>query len=340
MNNSPIKSIKLLGFPWQTQDPFLFCVHHQDFYPKGNEEMGPAASLKGRAIGQDFAPNKEGWRMYHGENVPGFPAHPHRGFETVTVVTKGLVDHSDSLGAAGRFGNGDVQWMTAGKGVQHCEMFPLLHQDKENHLELFQIWLNLPKANKLTEPHFAMLWGDTISTYERQDVGGKATHVKVIAGNIENTNAPSPAPNSWAADATHEVAIWTIKMEAGAQWKLPTASRSMNRSLYFYEGNSIQIAGQIFSTHQAIELHADQEVLLQNGDTESFLLLLQGKPIGEPVVQYGPFVMNTQAEIQQAMSEYQRTQFGGWPWPSYEHVHPREKGRFAKYPDGVEEVRS
>lgn len=340
MNSSSIKSIKPLGFPWQTQDPFLFCVHHQDFYPKGNDGMGPEASLKGRAIGQDFAPNKEGWRMYHGEHVPGFPAHPHRGFETVTVVTEGLVDHSDSLGAAGRFGNGDVQWMTAGKGVQHCEMFPLLHKDKENPLELFQIWLNLPKAKKLTEPHFAMLWGDTIPIFVHHDANGKATHVKVIAGKIENTTAPSPAPNSWAADATHEVAIWTIKMEAGAQWKIPTASAAVNRSLYFYDGNSIQISGQNFSTQLAIELHADQEVVLQNGNSESYLLLLQGKPIGEPVVQYGPFVMNTQTEIQQAMSEYQRTQFGGWPWPSYEHVHPREKGRFAKYPDGVEEVRS
>ncbi len=180
MNNSPIKSIKPLGFPWQTQDPFLFCVHHQDFYPKGNDAMGPAASLKGRVIGQDFALNKEGWRMYHGEHVPGFPAHHHRGFVTVTIVTQGLVDHSDSLGAAGRFGNGDVQWMTAGKGVQHCEMFPLLHKDKENPLELFQIWLNLPKAKKLTEPHFAMLWGDTIPTYRSTDANGKSTDVKVI----------------------------------------------------------------------------------------------------------------------------------------------------------------
>lgn len=297
--------------------------------------MGPAASLKGRAIGQDFALNKEGWRMYHGEHVPGFPAHPHRGFETVTIVTKGLVDHSDSLGAAGRFGNGDVQWMTAGKGVQHCEMFPLLHQDKENPLELFQIWLNLPKAKKLTEPHFAMLWGDTIPTYHSTYANGKSTHVKVIAGNIENINAPSPAPNSWAADASHEVAIWTIKMEADAQWKLPTASADVNRSLYFYSGTSIQIADQNFSTHQAIELHADNEVALQNGNSESFLLLLQGKPIAEPIAQYGPFVMNTQTEIQQAMKEYQQTQFGGWPWPTYEHVHPRVQGRFAKYPNGT-----
>lgn len=100
--------------------------------------MGPAASLAGRSIGQDFAPNQP-WRMYHGEHVPGFPAHPHRGFETVTIVTKGLVDHSDSLGAAGRFGFGDVQWMTAGKGVQHCEMFPLINQEQDNPLELFQI---------------------------------------------------------------------------------------------------------------------------------------------------------------------------------------------------------
>jgi quercetin 2,3-dioxygenase len=335
---SSIKSIKPLGFPWQTQDPFLFCVHHEDFYPKGNDRMGPAESLAGRNIGQDFDPSQK-WRMYHGENVPGFPAHPHRGFETVTIVTKGLVDHSDSLGAAGRFGNGDVQWMTAGKGVQHCEMFPLLNRDDENPLELFQIWLNLPKAKKMTEPHFAMLWNDTIPTYTTKDPAGKLTRVRVVAGKIESTRAPAPAPNSWAFDHDHEVAIWTIHMEAGAEWTLPAASASVNRSLYFFEGASIQIADKNFASHQAVELYADKEVVLKNGATESKLLLLQGKPIQEPVVQYGPFVMNTQAEIQQAMREYQQTQFGGWPWPSYEHVHPREKGKFALYPDGNEETR-
>ena len=335
---SAIKSIKPLGFPWQTQDPFLFCVHHEDFYPKGNDVMGPAASLAGRNIGQDFNPNEK-WRMYHGQKVPGFPAHPHRGFETVTVVTKGVVDHSDSLGAAGRFGFGDVQWMTAGKGVQHCEMFPLLHKEQENPLELFQIWLNLPKANKMVAPHFAMLWSDAIPTFSSKDEAGKVTHVRVIAGKIENVSAPDPAPNSWAADLSNEVAIWTIKLEANTQWKLPTASSTVNRSLYFYEGASIQIAKKNFSSHQAIELHADQEVILKNGTTESYLLLLQGKPIAEPVVQHGPFVMNTSAEIQQAMNEYRQIEFGGWPWDSYEHVHERSKTRFAKYPDGKEEVK-
>lgn len=339
MSNTPIKSIKPLGFPWQTQDPFLFCVHHEDHYPKGNEVMGPAVSLAGRNIGQDFAPHQS-WRMYHGEQVPGFPAHPHRGFETVTIVTKGLVDHSDSLGAAGRFGFGDVQWMTAGKGVQHCEMFPLLNKDTENPLELFQIWLNLPKANKLTSPHFAMLWADAIPTFVNRDANGKAAHVRVIAGKLETTHPPAPAPNSWAADEKNEVAIWTIRMDAGAVWSLPKASPHVNRSLYFYDGASIKIEDKNFSTHQAIELQADQEVSLENGNSESYLLLLQGKPINEPVVQQGPFVMNTQAEIQQAMNEYRQTEFGGWPWPSHEHVHPREKTRFAKYPDGKEEIKN
>jgi redox-sensitive bicupin YhaK (pirin superfamily) len=338
MNPSPIKSIKPLGFPWATQDPFLFCVHHADAYPKGNDQMGPAASLAGRNIGQDFT-IKDGWRMYHGQNVPGFPAHPHRGFETVTICTKGLIDHSDSLGAAGRFGNGDVQWMTAGKGVQHCEMFPLLSKEKENPLELFQIWLNLPKSKKMVSPHFAMLWSDTIPSYETKDAKGKKTSAKVIAGKIDTVQAPDPAPNSWAANPENELAIWTIKLEAAAEWNLPKASAFVNRTLYFYDGKSVEMAGQNFTAHQAIELHADKEVKLVNGESESYLLLLQGKPINEPVAQHGPFVMNTQAEIQEAFLEYRQTQFGGWPWPSHEHVHERSKGRFAKYPDGKVDVR-
>ena len=301
--------------------------------------MGPASSLKGRNIGQDFAPD-QAWRMYHGEEVPGFPAHPHRGFETVTIVTKGLVDHSDSLGAAGRFGFGDVQWMTAGKGVQHCEMFPLIQKDKENPLELFQIWLNLPKAKKFASPHFAMLWNDTIPEVVMTDINGLTTKVRVIAGQLQQAKAPLPAPDSWAADSKNEVAIWTIRMEPGAQWKLPAAAITVNRSLYFYSGSAIEIASKNFSSHQALELHADKEVIIKNGETESHLLLLQGNPINEPIAQYGPFVMNTQAEIQQAMSEYRQTEFGGWPWPSHEHVHPIGKGRFARYPNGVEEVKS
>ncbi len=156
-----VLEVRPLGFPWETRDPFLFCAYHDDAYPAGNEAMGPAASLAGRDLGQDFA-GQDGWNMYHGHTVPGFPAHPHRGFETVTIVRRGLIDHSDSLGAVARFGGGDVQWLTAGAGIVHAEMFPLLQRDRPNPLELFQIWLNLPAADKMAPPHFAMLWNERL----------------------------------------------------------------------------------------------------------------------------------------------------------------------------------
>src|SRR3954454_19128777 len=155
MADSDILAVVPLGFQWPTLDPFLFCVHHDDAYPAGNDKLGPVASLAGREIGMDFA-GKDGWRMYHGDVVPGFPQHPHRGFETVTIVRRGLIDHSDSMGAAARYGRGDVQWLTAGKGIVHSEMFPLLDKGRGNPLELFQIWLNLPKASKMVNPYFSM----------------------------------------------------------------------------------------------------------------------------------------------------------------------------------------
>ncbi len=187
--------VKPLGFPWETQDPFLFCVYHSDDYPVGNEDFGPDTTLEGRNIGNDFV-LKDGWRMYHGATVPGFPVHPHRGFETVTVVRKGVVDHSDSLGGAGRYGHGDVQWMTAGKGVQHAEMFPLLNREKKNPLELFQIWLNLPGADKFVEPHYAMLWREHIPVIEQSDKDGLKTTIEVVAGSVGSVKAPDPAPAS------------------------------------------------------------------------------------------------------------------------------------------------
>lgn len=335
---STIVSIQPLSFPWQTSDPFLFCAFHNDNFPKGNGDLGPNASLSGRNIGSDFE-GRDGWSMYHGQSVPGFPAHPHRGFETVTIAETGWVDHSDSLGAAGRFGNGDVQWMTAGKGVQHSEMFPLLNEKTDNPLLLFQIWLNLPKKRKMVTPHFAMLWNDEIPVFENKDKLGRKTKVKVITGKIGSVNAPAPAPDSWAAKTQNEVAIWTIEMEPGAQWELPLASNEANRSIYLYSGESIEINGQKVNNMSVVRLKADKAAMIANGNTPAKLLFLQGKPINEPIAKYGPFVMNSQAEIQQAMREYQQTQFGGWPWPTHDHNHGLQKGRFALHADGREEVK-
>ncbi|HEY2901000.1 MAG TPA: pirin family protein, partial [Polyangia bacterium] len=151
MSDDVVLKVKPLGFPWETLDPFLFCAYHDDHYPVGNGRMGPAASLAGRNLGMDFE-GLDGWRMYHGQTIPGFPQHPHRGFETVTIARQGVIDHSDSLGATARYGRGDVQWLTAGKGIVHAEMFPLLDDGRPNPLELFQIWLNLPARDKMVDP--------------------------------------------------------------------------------------------------------------------------------------------------------------------------------------------
>ncbi len=333
MSNNAIINIKPLGFLWETSNPFLFCAHHLDDYPAGNLNLGPDASLEGRNLGMDFA-IKDGWRMYHGEKIPGFPTHPHRGFETVTVVLKGLIDHSDSLGAAGRYGNGDVQWMTAGAGVQHAEMFPLLNQNGRNPAELFQIWLNLPRARKYCNPYYTMHWAEDIPVFETKDSDGKSVAIKVIAGQLADKTALPPAPDSWANDPANEVAIWLIQLEAHAQFALPLASSDIYRSLYFYEGTTLKVNDTDIPSYHSVALYPDQTSLIQNGDAPASLLLLQGKPINEPVVQNGPFVMNTQEEIRKAYSDYNLTQFGGWPWPRYDMVHPREKGRFARYGDG------
>ncbi len=343
MQPNPIIQQRPLGFTWETADPFLLCVHHDDAYPRGNAQLGPDASLAGRDIGQDFAGN-DGWRMYHGRTVPGFPSHPHRGFETVTIVRKGFIDHADSLGAAARFGDGDVQWLTAGRGVVHSEMFPLLRADEANPLELFQIWLNLPGAGKMAAPHFTMFWSEDIPHHRAADAHGRVTEITCIAGNLrearDGTPLPPP-PHSWAANATADVAIWTIKMEPDARWVLPAATDlAARRNLYFFDGVRVTVGGQVISEHAALELRAAQAVELVNGPETSEFLLLQGRPINETVVQSGPFVMNSQQEIEQAFADYHRTRFGGWPWPDPAPVHGRERGRFAKYADGQTQTKA
>ena len=329
-----IVEIHPLGNRWQTVDPFLFCVHHIDHYPKGNEQFGPAAPLTGHDIGQDFE-GVDGWRMYHGDVVPGFPQHPHRGFETVTIIRRGYIDHSDSLGAAARFGAGDVQWLTAGSGVVHSEMFPLLNRDEPNTLELFQIWLNLPAKDKLVEPYFTMLWERDIPRRVFTDANGKRTEVMVIAGALDGTQPLPPPPHSWASKPEADLAIWSMALENGATWTIPPATGPQTlRTINFFAGTSLRVADRLVTGPSAVQVQANQPVTIEAVDGAADVLLLQGRPIGEPVAQYGPFVMNTRDELQRAFQDYQRTRFGGWPWPENAPVHGREAIRFAKHADG------
>ena len=329
-----------LGMPWPTLDPFLFCVHHDDRYPRGNGRFGPVASLTGRQIGQDFS-RKDGWSMYHGQQVPGFPAHPHRGFETVTLVRRGCIDHSDSLGAAARFGDGDVQWLTAGRGIVHAEMFPLLDEASDNPLELFQIWLNLPARSKMCAPYFSMLWAGQLPRAHVGGPNGAATEVVAVAGHLPGLDGlampPAPPPDSWASGADADLGIFTLALQPGARFTLPAAAGARTqRVLYFFAGDGLQLAGQDGGGHAAFQLDATKPLELANpGAQRCEMLLLQGRPIGEPVAQYGPFVMNTEDEVRAAFDDYRRTRFGGWPWTDDAPVHGADPRRFAQPPGGA-----
>lgn len=325
-----IKKILPLNFQWPTQEPFLFCVHHDDRYPAGNSRNGlEARHLEDRDVGQDFE-TKNGFRLYHGKEIPGFPVHPHRGFETITIVRKGYIDHADSLGAACRYGEGDVQWLTAGAGIQHSEMFPLLHKDKENPVELFQIWLNLPKKNKLAHPEFKILWAEQIPRI----IPAQGTEISLISGQYADHIFNQAPQKSWAAETSNEVNILLVKMQPGANFDFDRSRSLTNRTLYFFKGSSLVINGKIMSGGQAFMLDSRQDLKLTAGETPVEFLILEAKPIGEPVVQYGPFVMNSQAEIMQTFKDYERTQFGGWNWSKHDMIHGPEIERFAKFPDG------
>lgn len=328
-----------LGFPWPTIDPFLFCVHHVDAYPEGNEQLGPNRTLAGRDLGMDFA-GIDGWRMYHGTVVPGFPQHPHRGFETVTFVRRGYIDHSDSLGAAARFGRGDTQWLTAGKGVVHSEMFPLLRRDQPNPVELFQIWLNLPSVDKFADPHFTMLWDEEIPHLEHRDDDGHVVTITVIAGELEGHRPPAPPAKSWASRPEADVAIWHVRMDAGSRATLPAArGPDTARTLFFYAGDTLTVDGADVELSTGAVVRCDRPLELAAAGDDAEVLVLQGRPIGEPVAQQGPFVMNDREGVIQAFEDYRRTGFGGWPWPVDDPVHAADLGRFARHADGRVEER-
>lgn len=315
-----IISSKPLESPWQALNPFLFAVHHLDHYPAGDGRLGIKP--------EDRAQEGQGWRMYRGERVPGFPAHPHRGFETVSIVLKGYVDHADSLGGAARYGQGDVQWLTTGGGVEHGEMFPLVNTDGPNTLEMFQIWLNLPPEGKSAKPDFDMFWAEDIPVIDSNGV-----KVTVIAGPFGQTTALPPPSASWAANPDNELAIWLIDIEKGGQISLPTASMEALRRAYIYEGVAT-VDGEVQKPNHLLNLDASRVTTLGNqGEEKVRILILQSRPIEAPVVARGPFVLNTNEQMIETIVRYQSEGFGRWPWPSSAHTHGDE-GRFIRYPDG------
>jgi len=216
--------------------------------------------------------------------LAGFPSHPHRGFETVTYMLDGHMRHEDSRGNRGDLGPGDVQWMSAARGIIHSEM----PQQTEGRMRGFQLWLNLPAAEKMKAASYR-----DIPAREIPAVDG----VKVIAGNFNGTTGPI---HGGATDPYY----LDIRLEAGRSIEVPLPS-GHNAFVYAYEGEAqVGEEGKALA-HRAAGLLSDGETVKVKSGKGARVLLLAGKPLREPVVQYGPFVMNTREEIEQALRDYQ-----------------------------------
>jgi len=236
---------------------------------------------------------------------------------------------------SGRFGNGDTMFLTAGKGISHAEVFPLIHKDKPNTLKLFQIWLNLPRKTKLAPPHFEMHWAENVNNITENATGGAYCRVYVGSlGNVEN-NCPIP-PASWAKDPVNDVGVYVITLPpGGSKFVLPACNygKDIHRYAYLTEGKGLKISGTKVGPKQYVALDGSMDVEFVNLHPEETgeVLILQGRPIKEPIAQRGPFVMNSNEEIAEAFSDYRRGEFGEWTWPSDAMDFPRDSGRFASY---------
>ena len=326
-----VLKVQALNMHWDTEDPFFFVSHHCDDYPKGNAQQAPPLEMiGGRNLGRDYK-KLLGFRMYHGKVVPGFPLHAHWGYETVTMVSKGYVDHSDSLGIEGRYGAGDVQWISAGDLYVHNEMYPLVHSDNVNPNEITQIMINLPLKDKGSVPEVRTIWSEDIPI-----VKDEGYVVKVIAGEFNGISALSPNAVSWASDPDNHVRILRIFMDPAAELMLSPIKEGINRNLYTTEGNGVNINGEDFDPLKRFKLSAD-EIIIRNGDAPGVLWLLEGRPINEKMSSFGPIVLDTDKNVREALNVVRKEELERWSWGLVDRTQPKGTSRFIRYKDGREE---
>lgn len=227
--------------------------------------------------------------------LAGFPSHPHRGFETITYMIAGHMLHEDHLGNKGNLRNGGVQWMTAGRGIIHSEM----PQQESGLMKGFQLWLNLPAAEKMQPAGYRDIQSEDIPVH-RTD----SAMIKLIAGTI----ALGEKPFSGAVTGSSTQPLYAdIHLEANGHITLPV-NPELNAMIYLYEGDAstcTDSASRPLQNAAANLLTDGSRLEISASDKGAKLLLIAGKPIGEPIVQYGPFVMNTKKEIEQALQDYQ-----------------------------------
>jgi len=230
--------------------------------------------------------------------------------------------------------------MTAGQGIQHAEMFPLIKPDAPNPLQMYQIWLNLPAKDKMCPPAFAMFWSESMPSRTIVDDKDRKSTLKLIAGDLPELGLRGlpPPPNSWASDPEHDVLIIVANIAAGSSITLPASKKAnANRAIYVTEGASVTIGSEVLRCKYGAKIDQSAAITLTAQDKDAEVLLLQGVPIGEPVAQHGPFVMNTSEELAQAFSDFRKTNFGQWKWGRGDPVHAKSTQRHCVHPDGRKE---
>ncbi|MFI0399545.1 MAG: pirin family protein [Thiolinea sp.] len=224
------------------------------------------------------------------EYIAGFPAHPHRGFITFTYMLDGHMEHRDSMGNRGELDSGGVQWMKAASGVIHSEM----PRQVDGLLRGFQLWINLPATEKMSDPAY-----QEFASRQIPEVNAEGKQVRVLAGEYQGQAGIIHDPHT-------QVCYLDVRLAAGVDFKLPLPT-SHNAFIYVFEGNATS-QEQILPQHSLVVLGQGDEIVVQAGSEGARFILVAGKPLNEPIVQYGPFVMNTREEINQAMADYQTNQ--------------------------------
>lgn len=231
-------------------------------------------------------------------HIRGVGEHPHRGFETVTIVYSGEVEHRDSSGGGGLIRPGDVQWMTAASGIVHSEKHGKDFAKNGGAFEMVQLWVNLPKKDKMSRPGYQGIKNEDIPTVEIPDNAGS---VRVIAGQYQKTSGP--------ASTFTPINLWDVRLNAGktAEFKVPAGHTT---AVFVLSGEAVLHSGEVISNAELALLERDGESFTLKGNKDAKILILTGEPIDEPIVGYGPFVMNTTLEIKQALQDFEDGKMG------------------------------
>lgn len=259
--------------------------------------------IPGSTVGEQLSPflllDYAGPENFSPTDTPrGVGEHPHRGFETVTIVYDGIVAHRDSTGSGGVIGPGDVQWMTAASGIVHEEMHEKEWAKKGGAFHAIQLWVNLPRAHKMSRPGYQTLLSQAIPTVELADGAGQ---LRVIAGEFQGIKGP--------AKTFTPVYLYDVHVKSGSTAEM-TVPSSFNAAVFVLQGEaSVNGSGPVKEA-ELVQLDKPGERITLTATADTILLVLAGEPINEPVARYGPFVMNTKAELVQAVNDYQAGKMG------------------------------